>query len=231
MKDNEEKKENQGLTKEKKTVVEDQKTIEVNEEVNLLGRLEVMLIFETVVKAYNILNDGDHMIRRWVHNLRKWKKNYKPSGIRTWVNVIGVPVSYWLELVFKRISAPNGTIMGLKNCRLEGNQNIVIRKVHIHAIATCSINETLNIRCNSKVFKVSIVEEVKDITEFAIEENNKKDEHEEQGDNISVRMKEVDESSNSDEDGNEGAEDFDNENVSMVNNRKVLDSRTARVDG
>ncbi|GKE79087.1 hypothetical protein Tco_1545207 [Tanacetum coccineum] len=122
--------------------------------------------------------------------------------------------------------------MGLKNCRLEGNQNIVIGKVHIHSVATCLINETLNVRCKSKVFKVSIVEEVRDITEFAIEENNKKkDEYEEQGDNISLRMKEVDESSNSDEDGDEGAEDFDNENVAMGDSREVLDSRTAGLDG
>ncbi|GKE16120.1 transposon TX1 [Tanacetum coccineum] len=219
MDDKEEKKENQGLTGEKKTVVEDQRTIKVNEgeididvlnrsligetkklcylvklpwfceeqglpkvEVKLLGGLEVMLIFETAVTAYSILNDGEHGIRRWVHNLRKWNENYKPSGRLTWVNVIGVP------LLEKFIS--------------------------------------------TALLHVSIVEEVRDITEFAIEENNnKKDEHVEQGDNISVRMKEVDDSSNSDEDGDEGAEDFDNENVAMGDSLEVLDSRTVGVDG
>ncbi|GJS75877.1 hypothetical protein Tco_0725758 [Tanacetum coccineum] len=138
MEDKGEKKENQGLTGKKKTVVEDQRTIELNDgeididvlnrsligetkklcylvklpwfceeqglpkvEVKLLGGLEVMLIFETAVTAYSILNDGEHGIRRWVHNLRKWNENYKPSGRLTWVNVIGVPVgrqskhSYW----------------------------------------------------------------------------------------------------------------------------------------
>ncbi|GJS75871.1 putative RNA-directed DNA polymerase [Tanacetum coccineum] len=173
MDDKEEKKENQGLTGEKKTVVEDQRTIKVNE-----GEIDI-----------DVLN------RSLIGETKK--------------------LCYLVKLPW-----------------LEGNQNIVIGKVHIHIIATCLINETLNVRCKSKVFKVSIVEEVRDITEFAIEENNnKKDEHVEQGDNISVRMKEVDDSSNSDEDGDEGAEDFDNENVAMGDSLEVLDSRTVGVDG
>ncbi|GJW36614.1 hypothetical protein Tco_0059534 [Tanacetum coccineum] len=43
-----------------------------------------------------------------VHKLRRWSKHYILPGRLTWVSLIGVPVSFWSELVFKKITAVKG---------------------------------------------------------------------------------------------------------------------------
>ncbi|GJR76960.1 putative RNA-directed DNA polymerase [Tanacetum coccineum] len=105
-------------------------------EIKLLAGLEVMLIFDTAETTTNILNDIHHGIRRWIH-----------------------------KSVFRKIAVVHGRVMGLRNCKLEGNQSVIIGKVQIHLV-----KEKLNVMCMEKMFKVEVIEEVGDIEEFEIEE-------------------------------------------------------------
>ncbi|GKB88745.1 transposon TX1 [Tanacetum coccineum] len=139
-------------------------------EIKLLGGLEVMLIFDTTETTTNILNDIHHGIRRWIHKVRRWSKNYITSGRLTWINIIGDPVSCWSESVFRKIAAVHGRLMGLRNYKLEGNQSVIIGKVQIHTWNKGLVKEKLNVMCMEKMFKVEVIEEVGDIEEFEIEE-------------------------------------------------------------
>ncbi|GKC84241.1 hypothetical protein Tco_1139958, partial [Tanacetum coccineum] len=76
-----------------------------------------LLCQEETVK--NILQDTNHGIRRWVHNLRMWNENYKQSGRLTWINIVGIRVSCWRESVFKRIAEWHGIVVEMNNCKLE----------------------------------------------------------------------------------------------------------------
>ncbi|GJQ91720.1 hypothetical protein Tco_0002859 [Tanacetum coccineum] len=60
-------------------------------EIKLLDGLEVMLVFDTPETATNIIRSIDHGIRRWVHKLRRWSKEYILSGRLTWIDIIGCP--------------------------------------------------------------------------------------------------------------------------------------------
>ncbi|PWA84156.1 hypothetical protein CTI12_AA160700 [Artemisia annua] len=60
--------------------------------------------------------------------------------------------------------------MGTFNCKLEGNQNLIIGKVQIHTTTKGLVNEELSVTVKGKSFKVNVVEEIRDITEVDIEE-------------------------------------------------------------
>lgn len=131
-----------------------------NVEIKLLGGLEVLVVMENEETEANILKDKDHGLRRWIHKLRRGDTLNRNAGRITWINIIGVPISCWGETTFKKIAALHGSILGLQNCRVEGNQNMTFGRVQIHTINKGLINEDLNIKCKGKVHKVNIVEEV-----------------------------------------------------------------------
>ncbi|PWA51457.1 hypothetical protein CTI12_AA417390 [Artemisia annua] len=131
------------------------------------------MAFENEEMAMNILKNNGHGIRRWIHKVRRWSSWYNPSGRLTWVNIIGVPISCWAESVFKRIAGVHGIIVETENCRLNGNQNVIVGRVHIHTIAKDLINESLNLQFRGKTFKVKVIEEIRDITSVDTEEEDK----------------------------------------------------------
>nr|GFB11081.1 transposon TX1 [Tanacetum cinerariifolium] len=59
----------------------------------------------------------------------------------TWVNIIGVPVSCWTESVFKRIVEVHGSIVGLKNCKLEGKSDGDITTIEIEDANVLNVDE------------------------------------------------------------------------------------------
>ncbi|PWA58554.1 hypothetical protein CTI12_AA394360 [Artemisia annua] len=128
-------------------------------EVKLLGGYEVMIVLDAIETVDNILNNNEHGIRRWVHNIRRWSKFYVPSARLTWVNIIGVPISCWTESVFKSIAEVHGSIVGLKNCKLEGNQNNIMGRAQILSIVSGLINETMTVKFRGISFKVKVIEE------------------------------------------------------------------------
>nr|GFA24733.1 transposon TX1 [Tanacetum cinerariifolium] len=69
-----------------------------------------------------------------------------------------------------KIAALHGTITCLQNCTLEGNQNMVFGRVQIYMIIQGLIREEVSIKVKGKIHKVSIVEEVRDITCWNIQE-------------------------------------------------------------
>ncbi|PWA40968.1 hypothetical protein CTI12_AA557870 [Artemisia annua] len=133
-------------------------------EIKLLGGLEVLLVMENKETTENVLQDREHGLRRWLHKLRKGDSINRTSGRITWINVIGVPVFCWSEALFKKIAGLHGTILGLQNCTLEGNQNTVFGRVQIHTINQGLIREEISIKVKGKIHKVCVVEEVRDIT-------------------------------------------------------------------
>ncbi|GKC26257.1 hypothetical protein Tco_1033551, partial [Tanacetum coccineum] len=64
----------------------------------------------------------------------------------------------------------HGTVLGLLNCRLEGNQNLVYGRVQIHTIKQGLINEEVTVTVKGKNHRINIVEEVKDIVITEIQE-------------------------------------------------------------
>ncbi|PWA53070.1 hypothetical protein CTI12_AA448820 [Artemisia annua] len=130
-----------------------------NVEIKVLGGLEVMMIFDKIETATNVLRNIEHGLRRWVYKLRKWNCHYRSPGRLTWINIIGVPVSCWVESVFLKIAALHGAIIGMQNCKLEGNQNIIVGRVHVHTVNKGLIKEDLNIKIRGKMFKVNVTEE------------------------------------------------------------------------
>ncbi|PWA63317.1 Transposon TX1 [Artemisia annua] len=92
-------------------------------EVKLLGGLEIMIVFETSETVNNILCNGDHGIRRWLHKLRRWDDDIRSAGRFSSVNIIGVPVACWSESTFRKIASLHGNIIGFSNCRLEDFQD------------------------------------------------------------------------------------------------------------
>nr|GEY04765.1 transposon TX1 [Tanacetum cinerariifolium] len=119
-------------------------------EVKLLEGLEVMIVMENENTAANMLSDKEHGLRRWMYKLRRGDTLHRTSGRITSVSCWGEEhglrrwmyklrrgdtlhrtsgritfVSCWGEGTFKKIAALHGTILGMQNCRLEGNQNLV----------------------------------------------------------------------------------------------------------
>ncbi|GJX71957.1 transposon TX1 [Tanacetum coccineum] len=101
----------------------------INVEVKVLGGMEVMLVFDIMETACNILCDTKHGLRRWIHKVHRWNVNYSPKGRITWINILGVPVTCWTSSVFRRIAEWHGTVLSMSNCSLSGNQNIPVGKV------------------------------------------------------------------------------------------------------
>ncbi|PWA88262.1 RNA-directed DNA polymerase, eukaryota [Artemisia annua] len=132
-------------------------------EIKLLGGLEVLVVMENEDTATNVLKDREHGLRRWMHKMRRGDSLNRTSGRITWINVIGNPISCWCENMFRKIAAVHGTIMGLQNCRLEGNQNMAFGRVQIHTINKGLIKEDLFVNVKGKVHNISVVEEVRDI--------------------------------------------------------------------
>ncbi|GKA71397.1 transposon TX1 [Tanacetum coccineum] len=141
-------------------------------EAKLLGGLKVLIAFENMETAVNIMNNVNHEIRRWLHKLRRWNSSYSPSGRMTWLNIIGVPISCWDESILKRIMGLHGIIAETQNCSLEGNQNLKCGKVLIYTTAKDLINESLTINYKGNSFEIKVIEEVMDILFVYIEENN-----------------------------------------------------------
>ncbi|PWA48451.1 hypothetical protein CTI12_AA490920 [Artemisia annua] len=186
-------------------------------EVKLLGGQEVMLVFETSGTADNIMRNVDHGLRRWVHKIRRWENNYKPQGRITWINILGVPITCWKESVFRRIAEGHGVVMEMNNCNLVGNQNITIGKVCVHTSAKGLINEKLKIKVKDITFGVSVIEEIRDVVEYQVQEyinieKNEEDGHdnmnmEEDGNDDSDKERRNSQADGSDEEDNEDEED------------------------
>ncbi|GJT91868.1 hypothetical protein Tco_1080713 [Tanacetum coccineum] len=66
--------------------------------------------------------------------------------------------------------ALHGTILGLQNYRLESNQSTIMGRVHIHTINKGLIREELSVKVKGKAHRISVVEEVGDITSMEIQE-------------------------------------------------------------
>nr|GEU99624.1 transposon TX1 [Tanacetum cinerariifolium] len=141
-----------------------------NVEVKLLRGLEVLMVFDTLETATNILNSSEHGLRRWVHKLRRWNKHYILPGRLTRINIIGVPVSCWSESVFKKIDGLHRRVIGSSNCKLEGNQNLIVGKVQLHTINKGLIKEPLYVKLYEKKFKLDVIEEVGNVMEFEMKE-------------------------------------------------------------
>ncbi|GKD36021.1 hypothetical protein Tco_1251530 [Tanacetum coccineum] len=61
-------------------------------EVKYIGGLEVIIVFEIVNTATNILEDLDHGLRRWMQKLCLWDEKYRSIGRLTWISIMGVLV-------------------------------------------------------------------------------------------------------------------------------------------
>nr|GEY16743.1 transposon TX1 [Tanacetum cinerariifolium] len=141
-------------------------------EVKLLGGLKVMMVMKNAEMAKNVLEDKEHGLRRWFHKLRKDSTINRTGGKRTWINIMGIPISCWNEDMFKKIAAIHGTILAMSNCRLEGNQSISCGRVHIHTYNKGLIKDELNIKVQRKLHRISVVEEVRDISKVDIQESS-----------------------------------------------------------
>nr|GEY81294.1 RNA-directed DNA polymerase, eukaryota [Tanacetum cinerariifolium] len=91
-----------------------------NIKVKLLGGLKVMVLMEHEEMASNVLKDMGHGQRRWGEDMSC------------------------------KITAVHGTIVGLHNCRIKGNQTVIYGRVHIHAINKGMVKEDLFVRVNGK---------------------------------------------------------------------------------
>ncbi|GKD98924.1 hypothetical protein Tco_1382821 [Tanacetum coccineum] len=118
---------------------------------------------------------GTYGIRRWLHKLRRGDSFNRSAGRITWISILGVPVSCWGESAFQKIAALHGTILGMHTYRLEGNQHTVCGRVNIHTINKGLIKEDLQVKFKGKMHKLSVVEEAKDITNWAIQEAKQED--------------------------------------------------------
>ncbi|GJT07816.1 transposon TX1 [Tanacetum coccineum] len=203
-------------------------------EVKFLGGLEVMVVFDSTETAGNILSNDDHDIRRWLHKLRKWRKYYKPSGIFTWVNIIGVLVSCWSETFFKKIATLHESIVGTKNCNLNGNPKLISGRVQIHTCVKGLINEALSIKFRGMIFEVNVVEDIRDICEVEIEEasivnydNQSKIGSDQKKDEDDMVISEDADSDRSCDDSNREEEDNDDEEED--DNRKEEGDRRSRL--
>nr|GEU88558.1 transposon TX1 [Tanacetum cinerariifolium] len=187
-------------------------------EVKLLGGLEFMVVFDSERTASNVLEDNDHGFRRWVHKLRKGAEYDGTTCRVTWINILSVPISSWDENTFKEIAAVYGKILGLHNCRLEGNQNTLYGRVQIHTSSKGLIREELYVKVKEKYHKVSIVEEIRDITITGImdvccgrmEERTEEDVKKRKDNDMLIDEEEDDEDSNRDE-GDSSGEDEEGE--------------------
>ncbi|PWA76953.1 hypothetical protein CTI12_AA229170 [Artemisia annua] len=195
-------------------------------EVKLLGGLEVLVVMENESMVANVLNDKDHGLRRWMHKLRKGDSIHRTAGRITWINILGIPISGWSEGTFKKIAALHGTILGMHNCRLEGNQNLVYGRVQIHTINKGLINEVLNVTVRRKNHKVCVVEEVRDIVSMEIEEvcngrrvDEKMEDHVEDN-GMQVDDEERDEDGESNSEGGETSEDEEDNQNKVINGKE-----------
>ncbi|GJR70951.1 hypothetical protein Tco_0017016 [Tanacetum coccineum] len=107
--------------------------------------------------------------------IRRGDSFNRSAGRITWISILGVPVSCWGESAFQKIAALHGTILGMHTYRLEGNQHTVCGRVNIHTINKGLIKEDLQVKFKGKMHKLSVVEEAKDITNWAIQEAKQED--------------------------------------------------------
>ncbi|GKF01684.1 hypothetical protein Tco_0028607, partial [Tanacetum coccineum] len=123
-------------------------------EIKLLGGLELMVVMENTETTYNVLKDKEHGLRRWLHKLRRGDDFHRMAGRMTWINIIGISIL------------------------LEGNQNNIAGRVHIHTIYKGLIREELNIKVNGRVHKINVVggaEDTMDESDMQIDKGVRKD--------------------------------------------------------
>ncbi|GJY96199.1 RNA-directed DNA polymerase, eukaryota, reverse transcriptase zinc-binding domain protein [Tanacetum coccineum] len=160
--------------------------------IKLLGGLEVLVVLENEETMANVLKDKDHGIRRWIHTIRKGDTINRSAGRITWINILGIPISCWSEATFKKVTALHSTIMALHNCRIEGNQNMILGRVQIHTINKGLVKEDLNIKVKGNIHKISVVEEIRDITCWNIQEAVASENASKIGDEVGDKMGEND---------------------------------------
>ncbi|PWA95552.1 hypothetical protein CTI12_AA006400 [Artemisia annua] len=177
-------------------------------EVKLLGGLEFMVVLDSEKTASNVLNDNNHGIRRWVHKLRRGDEYDRVAGRVTWINILGVPISYWGENTFRRIAVVHGTLLGFHNCRLE--ESNLYGRVQIHTCSKGLIREELYVEGDGKDNKddndMHIDEEGEGDEESNNEEGNSSD------DDGEGKFKEVGDGCHehaADSDGRNGGEDVE----------------------
>ncbi|GJZ97676.1 hypothetical protein Tco_0670129 [Tanacetum coccineum] len=115
-------------------------------EVKMLGGLEVMVVFDTVETANNVLKDINRGMRRWLY----------------------------IEE------------------RLEGNQNNITGRIHIHMINEGLIRENIIVKVKRKSHKVSVIEEVRDITQLEFYEITKSNQEKQSEKEVEKRKDEND---------------------------------------
>ncbi|GJV96591.1 retrovirus-related pol polyprotein from transposon TNT 1-94 [Tanacetum coccineum] len=95
----------------------------------------------------------------------------------------------WLYKLRKGESV-HGTVLGLTNCTLKGNQNLVYERVQIHTSNKGLINEEVIVIVKGINHKVNAVEEVRDISSIDIHVVDKRDhEYEKVKDQVDEEMK------------------------------------------
>ncbi|GJU42891.1 hypothetical protein Tco_1195848 [Tanacetum coccineum] len=109
-------------------------------------------------------------VRQWVWKIQRWDESFRLSGRNAWINIISVPLACRTEEVFEQNSAVWGVITDTKNCELQGNQNLIVGRVLVHTTECGLTREKLKNKAGKKMFKVMVVEGVKDIVEIDINE-------------------------------------------------------------
>nr|GFB44916.1 transposon TX1 [Tanacetum cinerariifolium] len=79
------------------------------------------------------------------------------------------------EKLFQKIASIHESVVALLNYGLEGNQNVIFGRVHIHTFNEGLIKEDLFVRLQGKEYKVDVMEEIHDITILDILETRKDD--------------------------------------------------------
>ncbi|XP_071713982.1 uncharacterized protein [Rutidosis leptorrhynchoides] len=129
--------------------------------IKYLGGLDILIQCSSEEMANNIMGLEGHAINKWCSSIEKLKINYWTTGGRyVWVDIKGVPVTCWNEIVFREIAGKWGRVVQLENCSITSkNQNLLSGHALIHVMELDHIHGTAKIIVDDLLLmNVSVIE-------------------------------------------------------------------------
>ncbi|KAJ9543812.1 hypothetical protein OSB04_023519 [Centaurea solstitialis] len=130
-----------------------------NCEIKMLGGSEILLKFDSIEYAKNIIRNKVHGLHFWAKDLSLWTKGFRASKRLVWLRIVGVPLHIWKVEVFKDIARNWGTVVTTSNCDLKTSPNLMWGKVLINTSLKSTINEIKSVKVGGLFYVVKVEEE------------------------------------------------------------------------
>ncbi|KAK8626688.1 hypothetical protein V6N13_134321 [Hibiscus sabdariffa] len=116
-----------------------------------------LLVFQNHERVVSFKKDYELALKKWFSNIQVWSEEILVCNCRAWISCQGIPIHVWSEETFENIAALWGDLISIDEKTLKPCS---FQKAKFQILTNFSdcINETVELKVASKVYKIRVKE-------------------------------------------------------------------------